>query len=896
MSDYRIFNLIAAGLPFVGATVMTTAASDLAPIPGEVDQFLVKYCLDCHDADTEKGDVNLDFVKIDWKDMESLHRWSMAHEALDTEEMPPEDKDQPSAEERAAVVAWLDDSLTRLVPPGGTVLRRLNREEYENSVREIIGIPFAVGNGFPVDSERYGFDNVGEALVLSPPLMAQYVKIATGIADSLIPAALPEDANKPKVVNVAPMDFNQSAATNLIDGVLRLTKSGKKLHPTSALPVNFEAKVSGVYQLECDLSAFKPASGHVPLVQIFKQKAEDGSSAVISKLPMACEWRLDSEEAKTYRAEFELQRGETVAVHYKNGPLQSEQSKDFKSLGDYMLSVFANEPALGLAWVMEPPQKKEGSVVWAARIRKTQETLSQADIDAFDPRGKRAQDFVNQLVESSPGSAIGPLAALTLKTGPSVDVHQMTITGPVRLIPDKEFEAQLVLSRKFLGERDGRSDREFAEAILRRLLTKAFRRSVSEEQVAGYVGLVLSQQADGHRFEDGIHLALRTALCSPHFLYRGSREGELDDFDLASRLSYFLTSGPPDQKLIELASAGKLASNPEILEGETRRLLEDGRVMNFLDSFTGQWLDLRKLPEIMPDERLGKWSEKSLASITAETQLFVAEILRENLPLDTFIDPDFTYLDSLNAGLYGMKLQKPEGEAAKDKDAKRRDKEKGIKSFGTKEMRRVSLEPGGRRGGILGQASVMMATANGVDTQPVLRGAWMLENVFGQPTPEAPSDVPAIEPDTRGAKSIRDLLELHTKDAKCAGCHQRIDPPGFLLESFDPIGQWRDFYPVYKTQGDKVITKDGLPVDSVALLEDGTELKDVTDLKRYLVENIDIFAHCLTEKLFVYGTGRPPGFGDRKEIRRLVEGATEEGKGFQDLIVALVLSESFRMK
>ena len=274
----------------------------------------------------------------------------------------------------------------------------------------------------------------------------------------------------------------------------------------------------------------------------------------------------------------------------------------------------------------------------------------------------------------------------------------------------------------------------------------------------------------------------------------------------------------------------------------------------------------------MPDSRLINWNEKDQAAIIAETELFVAEILRRNHPIDTFIDPSFTYLNKRNARLYGIKFPNSE------------------------KMTRVQIERGGRHGGILGQASIMMATANGVDTQPVLRGVWLLENILGDPVPEPPPDVPAVEPDTRGAKSIRELLKKHNSDSNCSSCHKKIDPPGFALENFDPIGRWRDHYPVYEKVGEKVVRKDGLPVDSSGTMRDGTRLKDVTDLKRYLVENIDIFGKCLAEKLLVYATGRDLSYGEKVELDRIVEQVRMKGNGFQDLIVALVLSESFRTK
>ena len=459
--------------------------------------------------------------------------------------------------------------------------------------------------------------------------------------------------------------------------------------------------------------------------------------------------------------------------------------------------------------------------------------------------------------------------------GPALDIHGATFHGPTVLKESRDERAQRQRTTRFLGKRNQHSDREYAEALLRPVLDRAFRRPVTDEQLAEYVNIALEHTQAGHRFEDGIHLAIRATLCSPHFLYRGQRDGEMDDHDLAARLSYFLTSSPPDAKLRMLADTGRL-SDPKQLEAATRRLLKDKRAQVFLNSFLGQWLDLDVLPDIMPDERLIKWLPQHTAAVTDETRLFVAEILRENHPLETFIDPDFTYLSRRNAELYGMKIKRDE-------------------------MQRVSLERGGRHGGILGQASVMMATANGVDTQPVLRGVWLLDNILGQRPPEPPASVPAIEPDTSGAKTIRELLDRHKADASCASCHKKIDPLGFALENFDPVGRWREFYPVYERgpdtwKGKTYITKKGQPVDSKGQLTDGTPLNDVVDLKRYLVKNIDTFSACLTAKLLTYAAGRPPSFGDRKEIQRIVKEVKANGNGFQDLIVAVVLSESFHRK
>ena len=569
------------------------------------------------------------------------------------------------------------------------------------------------------------------------------------------------------------------------------------------------------------------------------------------------------DQAQVYETEVVLEKGETIAFRWGNSPLYSDSGNRFYSpnaLGKLVddKRILAAYRILGRARELTPSQYYE------------------AVMDLVNSESLNTKETVSQEVPNLTAPAVhNQFARIArqdmIRHGPALDIGNAEILGPIRLVEDNEMKEQRLRTSRFMGHRQGRNDEAYATAILQPFLDKAFRRPVTGEQVSKYVKVALQHTSEGNRFEDGIHLAIRAALCSPKFIYRGLEAGELDDYELASRLSYFLTSSPPDKKLLKLASAGDL-SDPETLAQETRRLLASKQVNNFINSFAGQWLDLRVLPDIMPDPRLINWNDNYLKAITDETEMFIAEILRENHTLDTFIDPDFTYMNRFNARLYDHPFD------------------------GNNAMKRVPIERGSKYGGILGQASVMMATANGVDTQPVLRGVWLLENVLGDPTSEPPPDVPAVEPDTSGAKTIRELLERHQADASCASCHRKIDPPGFALENFDPVGRWRSHYPLYEKRGDKTVTLKGQPVDAVGQLPDGTRLEDVRDLKRYLVENIDIFSHCLTEKLMVYATGRTPSYGDRKVIDNIVAQAKDRGNGFQDLVVALVVSDVFRAK
>ena len=414
--------------------------------------------------------------------------------------------------------------------------------------------------------------------------------------------------------------------------------------------------------------------------------------------------------------------------------------------------------------------------------------------------------------------------------------------------------------------------------MLRRFLRRAFRRPPGDEQLAAYTELAM--RGGEERLQDGLHLAVRRALVSPAFLYRGLRPGPLDSFDLASRLSYFLTSSPPDEKLSALADEHALA-DPAILADQAARLLRGPSSARFVTSFTGQWLSTRSLRSIMPDPRLLQFGEPDRVAMIDEAEMFFAEILRENLPLRTFIDPDFSYRSARLNKIYGGDLD-------------------------GNQMRRVGFARGGRHGGVLGLAAVMMATANGVDTNPVHRGVWLLENVLGEPTPEPPPDVPAIAPDTSGVASIRNQLAAHRADPTCARCHDRIDPLGMVLENFDPVGRWREHYPAYSRPADgaEALTEEyystvgkgvlaGPPIHSVGILADGTRIENAVDLKRHLLDRIDLFSRCLTEKLLVYSTGRLLTFGDRRVADSIVESVRQTGNGFQDLILAVVGSESF---
>lgn len=859
------------GIAIAILAILIPTASQASELPAT---FFGNHCIDCHSGGSPEGDVNLESAGLDWSRPSTSHFWEKVLAAIEDGRMPPVDAEQPSKAERHRAAQQLHAVLSKNVRPGGTVLRRLNRSEYENTIREVLKIPFTAPPSFPADAEMHGFDNVGEGLILSPPLMEQYFLVATDVADLVIPPLRPKLEVKPETISLKPDDFSVNFEGSKVqqvgqEKVLRLVTKNEVLVRSSTWPTRFEAQHSGEYLLTIKAGAFKPVDDQPLQLRLLAFKSTGGSFTSVYGLRKLGELEIpttgsDQSFGSPHKLTVELNKGETIAFYWANSAFGWDRNA--KEEAARQLRQRLGDPAKYAAWLkMGFDRGRTPAAGW-----KQMKELTGGD--TLDLNDSRLETLPKRFPATDQNQLMWLFEVMHHEVGPALDIHSVIVTGPNRLIEDKEAEQQRKRSERFLGRREGRSDEDYVTAILTPFLEQAFRRPPTKGQVEKYVDIALAHHADGHRFEDGIHLAIRAALCSTNFLYRETTQGQLDDFDLASRLSYFLWSAPPDAALRKSAAAGKL-SDPQVLAEHTQRLLKDRRADRFLTSFVDQWLDLKLLPEIMPDPRLLKFTDKDLRAITEETRLFVAEILRENHPLETFIDPDFTYMNVRNARLYG------------------------IKGFTGDAMQRVALKPNGRFGGILGQASVMMATANGVDTQPVLRGVWLLENVFGETPPPPPASVPAIEPDTSGATSIRELLSRHQADAGCAQCHSRIDPLGFALENFDPVGRWRDHYPVYQKQEDgSVSTENGPKVDANGKLPDGTKIRDVTDLKRYLVENIDQFSACLAGKLLVYGTGRELNYADRHVVNQLASSVKEQGNGFRDLIVAVVLSDSFRTK
>jgi hypothetical protein len=415
-------------------------------------------------------------------------------------------------------------------------------------------------------------------------------------------------------------------------------------------------------------------------------------------------------------------------------------------------------------------------------------------------------------------------------------------------------------------------------------MQRAYRRPVAEGGVQLFLGLIKQRLDAGLSFAGAMMAGYTAVLASPEYVYIDDKPGRLDADALATRLALFLWNSQPDEALRARAARGELA-RPEGLRAEAERMLNDPRSERFVEAFLDYWLELRRMDETTPSTTLYNdyYLDDSLTEAAImETRMFFTELLQRNLPARNIVDSDFTYLNDRLASHYG------------------------IPAVNGVTMRRVALPSDTVRGGVMTQASVLKVTANGTTTSPVLRGKWIMERIVGFDMPPPPAAVPAVEPDIRGATTIRQQLDKHRADESCAVCHRKIDPPGFALESFDVMGAWRDRYRATATEHEPArgFGKNGwpfafyhaMPVDSSGELAGGQSFRDVRDFKQLLLKDETQIARNLARQLSVFATGAPVRFSDRAKIEQIVQKTKAGGYGVRSLVHELVQSELFQNK
>jgi hypothetical protein len=748
-----------------------------------------RYCVDCHAGKKPRGDLPLDTLAPDFD--RSGPAWKAILERLSAGTMPPAGKPQPADAEVRAVTDWIAAGLKshqarHAAKEGRALLRRLNRVEHNNTVRDLLGVDVNLVDLLPEDGKASGFDNVDAGLDLSSTLLERYLDAADVALDAALAHGPPPPAFKKKFF---------------------LSQMSKALIAKKRGPLFADAQTRD----DCIVYVKDPPSAPQVLLD--------------ARVPRAGLYRI------RILASSVGDRDQKVSMRVHAG---------YGSGGRNWLA--------GVFDVSEKP----------AVIELT-ERLTYGDGINMRVNGvTRAYNLPADYV------------------GPGLAVYWVEVEGPaVDGWPPPSF------TRLFGRIDPDRGTSADAEAILARFLPRAYRRPVSDAEVKQLVALVRSRLEKGYKFHEALRVALTAVLCSPDFLYLKLTPGRLNDFELASRLSYFLWSTMPDPTLFDLAKRGELRS-AEALHRQVERMLKDPRARAFTESFTGQWLNLRNIKATDPDARLYPEFDPLLEySMPLETYHFFEEVLKEDRSVLEFVHSDWSMLNGRLAEHYGIP---------------------GVKK---QHFRKVLLPAGAHRGGVLTQASVLKVTANGTTTSPVVRGVFLQDRILGKPVPPPPRDVPAIEPDIRGAVTIRDQLARHRSVPACAACHKRIDPPGFALESFDVIGGWRDSYrvtgsrkyvPRKKHDGRLVDWADGPGVQCADRMPDGRRFASIDDFKKLLLEDKDQIVRALTERLLVYATGHAIELGDREVVEKIVAAVRRKNHGFRSLLHEVVQSDAFRRK
>ena len=785
--------------PVVLAVIVTclvfnrlAVASDAPSSQDRLLPFLQTHCMDCHTGAEADGGLDLTGLSTNLTDAEVMRRWVLIHDRVSAGEMPPEDQPRPAVAAKSAALATLAAALTKADHArNDVVLRRLNRNEYEKSVRDLFDVYVNVKAHLPQDASMSGFDNVGEGLAVSPEAAQAYLIAADVTLDAVFGPPKP-----PKRIQHETNLLDQTnhdgtpRLTNHIGKMFRQTKDGLIIFQSNYCPTNL-----------VNLARLRPTAG-------------------------------------TYRGTI--------------------RARAIQSNKPVTLRIYGGDTIVG---------RREKHLVGYYDILPDEWTTI---------------EFTDRLVED--GGTYQPKCYGTRDTRkdantypePGIEIGDITIEGPLEEWPPRS-------RKRLLGDIDVKTGTlDDATAILRRLLPQAFRRPTNNGELKPYVRLVASALNADRPFDDALRLGLKGVLCSPEFLFLDEPGREVvSQHALASRLSYFLWSSMPDHELLSLANEGRL-NEPHVLRQQVERMLTDPKAGAFTTNFVGQWLDLRDIDFTEPDMNLyPEFDELLRLSMIEETKRYFHEVLDHDLSLLTFIESDFTFVNERLARHYR------------------------IPDIQGQNFRKVTLPPDSVRGGVLTQGSVLKVTANGTNTSPVLRGVWVMENILGLPTPPPPSNVPAVEPDIRGATTLREQLAKHSNDDSCAVCHDKLDPAGFALESFDVIGGWRDRYRTLG-EGDHpgfsqhpitfawVRYRMGLPVDATGKNSDGQSFGDIREFKQLLLSRSNAIATGLTEKLVTYALGRRLGFSDRQDIQEIVKSAAREDYGFRTLIHEIVQSEMFR--
>ena len=869
-----------------GATVLLAASLRLgsaqtgarpAPtpiLPPTMRQVLQKNCVSCHTGASASGGLDLSKAAFRPQNAANFDVWAKIHDRVQSGEMPPKGSPPIPAATHQAFLAALSKPLVSVAAErtnreGRSAWRRMNRYEYENTLRDLLDAPWLqIRVKLPEDGTVARFNKVGSALDVSHVQMNRYL----AVTEEALRETLERSVSRPETTvrrfyardqgsfaglvqaGFAYSDATARATFPILGDEADLTALSKDGPMTvgDKDPVKREQEALGVV-----------ASSYEPIQPEFDRFHAPVSGRYRLRLRGHSFWAGSDSEKQWWRASrTKVSRGRTLepVTLYASSPPQQQ-----RRLGTLDLGPDSTVGELEVSLL-----KGESILPDAARLFRSRPP-------ADDPKRKVDSTWHTPLAtkEGQPGVAFQWLEV----EGPIYDKWptpgQTLLSGNLPVRKGAGGTVEIVSSDP---DKDG-------ERLVRAFLARALRRPVQEADAQLFVGLFGKIRAGGASFTEALLTTYSGILCSPGFVTLEEKPGLLDDFALASRLSYFLWNSEPDPALRSLAAQGKL-KNPAILAAQTDRMLADPRAQRFVEAFLDYWLDLRRAGDVSPDETLYAdyyLDDYLVESSVGETRAFFTELLRKNLPARNLVASDFVTVNDRLATLYG--LLEVKGSA----------------------FRPVPLPKDSVRGGLLTQASVLKVTANGTTTSPVIRGAWITERILGQPVPPPPPSVPAVEPDIRGATTIRELLAKHRSEPSCNSCHAKIDPPGFALESFDVFGGFRDRYRAmgdkdgktslgYGKNGQPFYFHDSLPVDASGALPDGRAFADVRDLKRLLLKDERAIARNLARQLVTYATGAPVGFGDRAQVEVILDKTRPSQYGVRSIVKQLVASDLFRKK
>jgi hypothetical protein len=753
----------------------------------EAQQAVInQYCLACHNQKLKTGGIVLEGLEIG-KVGDHADVWERVLRKIRSGEMPPRGLPRPPAQEYAAFGRSLEESLDRAGAsnpnPGRPAIHRLNRTEYSNAIRDLLGLDIDAGASLPADNTSFGFDNIAAVLSMSPSLLERYVSAGRSIS--------------------------------------RLAVGDLKAKPTK-----------DHYEPPRD-----PAAARRPR-----------NERVGDDLP------FDSRGGVEFKRYFPLDAEYLIQIKMKPDPqIAAEEGIEKPVVYELRLPLKAGLHAVGVTFPRDS-SKDENEAPPGARRPPPPGAMKKAGMGRSDDMdlwmdSARLQRFGVQRGSASP------------------EVADVMVSGPFSVTGRGDTSSR---AKIFVCHPTSPKDEEgCARTILSRLARRAFRRPVVDADVTPLLAFYRGGRQAGD-FDDGIEKALEALLVSPDFLFRvepdpaGSKPGSvyrISDFELASRLSFFLWSSIPDDELLKLADRGRL-KDPEVLQQQTRRMLDDPRSQALVINFAGQWLYLRNLATWRPDAGIFPQFDESLRkAMGQETELFFASILHENRSVLELLDADYTFLNQRLAEHYG------------------------IPDIYGPQFRRVTLTDPNRRG-LLGQGSILMVTSYPNRTSVVQRGKWVLENLLGTPPPPKPADVPELEPEGKDGKPLplRQAMEKHRTNAVCASCHGRMDPIGFALENYDAIGRWRS-------------EDAGAPIDVAGKLPDGAKFAGPGELAKLLATNYqDDFVSTVTEKLLTYALGRGLDYHDQPAVRSITREAAHENYTMTSLVDGIVNSMPFQMR